>query len=95
MQAMTAEDHFKIIRERRERFIREHTPAWRERGQRYRAIREAAGLSLAGLAEQSGFSAGKLRSFEHGEPGHCTKAVEMAYRMAAKLRMVEIREALN
>ena len=92
MQTVTALDDFQ---KRKEQFIRENTPAWRECGSKYRAIRQAAGLSLAELARVSGFSTGKLRDFEAGMPGYCTKAVEKAYEAAARLRMAEIEKVLN
>lgn len=75
---------------RREQFIIENKPKWKKAGSKHRLTRQSLKVTLAELAESTGFSATKLGSFEHGFPITHRKAVEKSYKMALQAKLNEI-----
>jgi len=70
-------------------------PVLKAQGDKFKAARELAGITMANLSVFSAFPAEKFRRFEKGLPIQTTAAVKMTYKMAIKQRMVDINIAIK
>lgn len=88
-------EHRKQRERLRAEFIEENSSAWFENGQKYRKARLGMGITLQEVSVLTGFSAGKLGSFERGNPVGTRQAVERSYRLALRVKQADGAQALN
>ena len=71
-------------RERRRRFINEHSAEWREQGRKYRNAREALRVTRKEMRQMIGASETTIASFEAGNPVLRRPLIESSYITALK-----------